>query len=173
MICSIPVPSVWNSQQIQLSVSKFSLSCKALSFHPTDFFWLLIMRLIDILFCPRIYLFEFQGTWAKLTVWQAPYLSPRALSSQVAHWSVFSLAGIVVTLKFPLLQDHNRLPFPVTVIGLHVRFYFHCNIGISEDLLKHIYFKYIIISPLSPYWSSSINITGSIAGNLNCQKIAF
>lgn len=35
-----------NSQQIQASVSKFSLSCKALSFHLTDFFWLLIMRLI-------------------------------------------------------------------------------------------------------------------------------
>lgn len=122
---------------------------------------------------PRIYLFEFQGTWGKLTVWQAPYLSPRALSSQAAHQSVFSHAGIAVTLKFPLLRDHNQLPFPVTVIGLHVRFYFHCNIGTSEDSLKHIYFKCIIISPLPPFWSSSINIAGFIARNLNCQKIAF
>ena len=122
---------------------------------------------------PRIYLFEFQGTWGKLTVWQAPYLSPRALSSQAAHQSVFSHAGIAVTLKFPLLRDHNWLPFPVTVIGLHVRFYLHCNIGTSEDSLKHIYFKCIIISPLPPFWSSSINIAGFIARNLNCQKIAF
>lgn len=122
---------------------------------------------------PRIYLFEFQGTWGKLTMWQAPYLSPRALSSQASHPSVFSHAGIAVTLKFPLLQDHSRLPFPVTVIGLHVRFYFHCNIGTSEDSLKHIYFKCIIISPLPLFWSSSINIADFIAGNFNCQKIAF
>ena len=93
---------------------------------------------------------------------------------QAAHRSASSVAGTAGYPKeLPALLDHGRPPFLLPAIALPVRFHFHCGGGTLEDPLKHIHFTRVIISSLPPLCNGSIKIVGFIAGNLNCQKVAF
>lgn len=91
--------------------------------------------------------------------------------AQVAHCSVFSLAGTTSYPEgFPSLPHQSWPPFPLNGTALPVWFYFHRNVETFEDRSKHINFKCIIISSLPFGWLCKIYLV-SLLETLTVRRL--